>query len=60
MRNLINVLSGKKTYIVAIVIAVLNFAVAMNWVTVDQLTSVNYILVALGFSAVRAGISKVE
>lgn len=51
-------LAGKKTYIVAIVMAVLNFAVYMNWITVDQLTQVNAVLVALGLGALRAGASK--
>jgi hypothetical protein len=58
--KLINALRGKKTYIVAVVIAVLNLAVAFGWITPDNLEQINLILVALGFGAIRAGISKVE
>jgi len=57
--KLIDFLAGKKTYIIAIVLAVLNLAVAMNWLTVDQLNQVNAILVALGLGALRAGVNKV-
>lgn len=58
--ELINKLSGKKTYIIAVVIAVLNLLVAFEVVSVQQLEQINLILVALGFGAIRAGISKVE
>ena len=58
--KLINFLQGKKTYIVAFVLAVLNFAVAVNWITVDQLNQINAILVGLGLVALRAGVNKVE
>lgn len=58
--KLIQFLSGKKTYIIAIVLAVLNLAVAMNWISVDQLNQINTILVALGLGALRAGVSKAE
>ena len=51
-------LECKKTYIVAIVTAVLNLAVAMNWISVDHLDQINFMLVALGGAALRAGISK--
>ena len=58
--KLLTLLDGKKTYIVALVLAVLNLAVAFNWVTVDQLTQINTILVALGLGALRSGINKVQ
>lgn len=51
-------LSGKKTYIVALIAVVLNFAVYMQWITVDQLQTVNTILAALGLAAVRSAIQK--
>ena len=57
--KLLTLLDGKKTYIVALVLALLNLAVAFNWVTVDQLTQINTILVALGLGALRSGINKV-
>lgn len=51
-----NSLSGYKTYIVALVIAVLNLAVAANWVTPEHLTQINLVLGALGLGAVRSAI----
>ena len=51
-------LSGKKTYLVAFVLAVLNVAVYLNWITVDQLAQVNAVLVALGLGALRVGINQ--
>lgn len=51
-------LQGKKTYLVAFVLAALNAAVYLNWITVDQLAQVNTILVALGIGALRAGVNK--
>lgn len=51
-------LSGKKTYIVAAVAAVLNFAAYMNWITVDQLSAINAVLAALGLAALRSGVNK--
>lgn len=51
-------LKGRKTYLVAIIAIVLNTAVYMNWITVDQLTQINYVLAALGLAALRAGVNK--
>jgi hypothetical protein len=51
---LYKLLDGKKTYIVAVITAVLNLAVAFGLVSIDQLTQVNMVLVALGFGALRA------
>jgi hypothetical protein len=50
-------LQGKKTFIIAAVAVVLNFAVYMNWLSVDQLAQVNTVLGFLGIAAVRAGLS---
>jgi hypothetical protein len=57
--KLITFLEGKKTYIVAVVLAVLNLAVAFGWISPENLEQINLILVALGFGAIRAGINKV-
>ena len=54
-----NALDGKKTYIVAIVVALLNLAVAFNWISPAHLSQINLILAALGLGALRAGVSKV-
>lgn len=58
MQKILTVLVGKKTYIVAVIIAVLNLAVAFGWISPDNLEQINLILVALGFGALRAGVSK--
>lgn len=57
--KVLDFLAGKKTYIVAIVLAVLNLAVAMGWISPEHLEQINLILVALGIGALRSGISKV-
>ena len=53
-----NKLAGKKTYIVAVVMAILNLLVAFNVITPDNLTQINTILTALGLGALRSGINK--
>jgi hypothetical protein len=53
-------LEGYKTYIIAIVTAVLNLAVAAGWVSIDHLNQVNVVLVALGGAALRSGVKRVE
>lgn len=58
LSNLINALRGKKTYLIALVLAVLNLAVAFNWINPDQLAQINWFLAALGLGALRAGVSK--
>ena len=55
----IDFLSGKKTYIVAFVLATLNLAVAFGWISPENLEQINLILVALGLGAIRAGVNKV-
>lgn len=52
-------LSGKKTHIIAIVIVLLNLAVALNWISPAHLVQINVILAGLGLSALRAGVAKV-
>lgn len=51
-------LEGKKTYLIAVIGVALNFAVYMNWITVDQLGVINSVLAGLGLAALRAGVSK--
>lgn len=50
-------LAGKKTYIVAIVIALLNAAVAFGWLSPAHLTQINYVLGALGLGALRSAVN---
>ena len=51
-------LEGRKTYLVAFVLAALNLAVAFGWVSPEHLTQINTVLVALGLGALRAGLSR--
>jgi hypothetical protein len=58
MDKLLTFLSGKKTYLVSALAVAVNFAVYMQWLTVDQLAQVNAILAFFGLASVRAGVSK--
>ncbi len=58
MNKFITLLEGKKTYIVAVVIAVLNLLVAFNVISPDHLTQINMVLGALGIGALRSAVSK--
>lgn len=54
--NVLNALAGKRTYIVAAVVAVLNLAVACGLVSPDNLAQINTVLGALGLAALRASV----
>lgn len=56
MQKIVAALAGKKTYLVAIVMAVLNLLVALNWVSPAHLSQINFVLTALGLSALRAAV----
>jgi len=56
MKRLIDFLKGKKTYVVAVIIAVVNLAVAFGYISPDHLTQINIVLGALGLGAVRDAI----
>jgi hypothetical protein len=60
MQKILEFLSGKKSYIIAFLFAIWNFGVETQLWTVDnQIWSiVNYILGALGFAFLRAGVKK--
>ena len=60
MKKIIEFLSGKKTYIIAGIVAVIAFAKAMDWVTPGQLETILIIFGALGLGVVRDAISKCE
>jgi hypothetical protein len=59
LANVLFVLDGKKTYLVALITALLNLLVAFNVLSVEHLTQVNVVLASLGLGALRAGVSKV-
>lgn len=50
-------LKGKRTYIIAVVIGLLNIAVAVGWVSPDHLTQINLVLGALGLGTLRAAVA---
>lgn len=57
--KIIEAINGKKTYIIAVIIAVLNLAVAFGWISPENLEQINVILVALGLGALRSGVNKI-
>ncbi len=57
LQEVFNWFVGKRTYLIAIVMAVLNLAVAAGWISPEYLGEINAVLVALGFGALRAGVS---
>lgn len=58
LSNISTTLAGKKTYLVALLMAVLNLAVALSWISPAHLVQINWFLSALGLGALRAGVSK--
>ena len=59
MQTILDFLSGKKTYITAILFALFNLGIALNlWTTTNAAwTAVNAILAALGFGFLRNAIT---
>lgn len=51
-----NSLKGYRTYIVAAIIAVVNIAVALGWISPANLDQINMVLGALGITALRSAI----
>lgn len=51
-------LIGYRTYIIAIVIAVLNLLVAMGYINTEYVTQINLILGALGLGTLRASVGR--
>jgi hypothetical protein len=54
--NFLQTLVGKRTYLIAVAIAVLNLLVAFNVISVDQLETINMVLGALGLATLRASV----
>jgi hypothetical protein len=50
-----DILQGNKTYIVAGIMILLAIAKGQGWITAETYVEVNGVLVALGFSFLRAG-----
>jgi len=59
MKKLINLLHGKKTYIIVIVAIVFNTLVQLGYLQPSNVEYINIILAALGLGALRSGVSKV-
>lgn len=56
--NLLTQLQGKRTYITAVVLAVLNLLVAFNVISPDHLTQINTVLGALGLGFLRTSVKQ--
>ena len=59
LKNILNSLRGRRTYIVVIVAIIFNTLVQYGYVDPSYAQYVNIVLSALGLGALRAGISKV-
>lgn len=59
LKNILNSLRGRRTYIVVIVAIIFNTLVQYGYVDPSYVQYVNIILSALGLGALRAGINKV-
>lgn len=58
--NLFEKLKGKKTYIVAAVIAVVNLLAAFGVIDAEQIESINLVLAALGVGTIRHAMAKTK
>lgn len=58
--KLIEIFSGKKTYLVAILAGIAAFLEAMGWISQSQLVTVDMILAPLGLAFLRAGLKKTQ
>ena len=60
MKKILDTLSGKKTYIVAVLAAIFNMGVAFGWWATDSqvIITINSILAACGLGFLRAGVTK--
>lgn len=55
--SFLETLVGKRTYLVAVLIAVLNLLVAFDVIKVEQLDTINAVLGAFGLGFLRAGVN---
>jgi hypothetical protein len=53
-------LTGKKTYLSAILLALASFARALDWLSPEQYELLLGLLASLGLAALRAGVAKGE
>ena len=58
MSGIIEWLSGRKTYFVALLIAVNVFVWSMGWISVQLYQQIDGVLIALGGFALRAAVAK--
>lgn len=58
IQKLIELLKGKKTYIVAAVMAIATFVHLMGWIDAPTLAKVEVFLASIGLATLRAGITK--
>ena len=55
--NLFTKLEGKRTYIIAAVLAVLNLLVAFNVISPEHLAQINSVLAATGLATLRSAVN---
>lgn len=58
MKALIEKLSGKKTYLVALVLVIVSGLQAQGYITAETYKTVEGILIGLGLMTLRAGVTK--
>ena len=60
MKGFMDWLQGKKTYIVAVALAIFNVGSAVGWWTPDNAIweAINAVLVALGLGAIKSAVKK--
>lgn len=58
LKKIALLLEGKKTYITALVLAILNLLKSFNLVTVDQIDTINGVLVALMLLFIKVGTNR--
>lgn len=60
MKKIVKFFDGKKTFIVAVIVAVATFAKIIEWISVAQYEAILGFLVAIGVYTVRSAIRKIE
>jgi len=58
VKSILDFLNGKKTYIIAVVLAVLNLLVACDVLPHEAIEPINFILTGLGLGTLRLAVKK--
>jgi len=60
VKPILDFLNGKKTYIIAIILAVINLLVACEVLPHEVIEPINFVLVGLGLGTMRLAVKKAE